>query len=80
MTLLLGEEIQKLGAAVIPEGLSDSQRISSAVDQAALITFRLMTACACALSLAAAVIGWFSIDPNEHLRRDPEKPVEILPG
>lgn len=80
VTLLLGVEVQKLGAAVVPEALPGREQVQLAIDLAALSTFRLMTACACGLSLGAAVIGWLTIDPNDHLKRDPSHPVEILPG
>ena len=80
LALLLGPEVQKLGAAIIPEGLPDSQRIEAAVDQAALATFRLITACASGLSLAAAVIGWFSFDASDSGKRGRNTSLETLPG
>lgn len=80
MTELLGMEVMKLGAAIVPETVPDPEAVKDAIDEAALMTFRLMMSCACWLSLAAGLTGWFTIDPNEHLKRDPNIPVEVLPG
>ncbi len=80
MAELLGDEVLKLGAAGVPAHLPNQADIQAAIDFAALQTFRLMTASACGLALVAGLIAWLTIDPHDHLKRDPERPVEVLPG
>lgn len=77
---LLGDEVFKLGAARVPPDFADQSDTALAVDMAALLTFRLMMSCACFFALAAGAIGWLTVSAKSHPPRDPNTPVEVLPG
>ena len=58
-----GNEVLKLGGAVVPDGLADPDGvIDNAIDEAALASFRLMMLVCAALALLASVIAWGTID------------------
>lgn len=80
LTDLLGSEVLKLGAAIVPDTVPDREGVMLAIDEAALVTFRLMMSCACWLALSAGIIGWLTIGPNDHLKRDPNVPIDVMPG